>query len=107
SPPKWLCCFFFNRLQIFLFKQSKHAYWSVQFDIDRSEMIKGKQGNPYEASLSRDAVRKRPSLVADVLPFGQSQCPHLHWCSSFVQSCRRLDRPADLRGLRRSEQIYF
>jgi len=58
-----------------------------------------KQGAHNEPSHSRHAVRKRASLAPDVYPRGQSQCSHLHSCPRFAQSCRRLERPADLRRL--------
>src|SRR5256714_129586 len=62
-------------------------------------MMIEKQGAHNEPSHSRHAVRKRASLAPDVYPRGQSQCSHLHSCPRFAQSCRRLERPADLRRL--------
>src|SRR6266481_5551296 len=67
-------------------------------------MIMEKQGVPYEASHSRRALRKRPSITIYVHPCGQSQCPDLHPSAHLAQSRRGLERPANLRGTRRQPQ---
>ena len=59
-----------------------------------------KQESHHETSHSDYTPRNRASLVADVHPCRQSQCPHFHASSRLAQSSRRLDRPRNLRSLR-------
>lgn len=63
-----------------------------------------KQGAFNEASHSCAAARKRVSCAANIHPCRQSQCPNVHPRSRVAQSRRRLDRPANLRGLRPQPQ---
>jgi hypothetical protein len=63
-----------------------------------------KQVNHHEASHSNHIVRKRASLASDIHPCGQGQCSRLYSRPRVAQSCRRLDRPANLRSFRHQPQ---